>query len=232
MLSTNVLCSLSCATFCSHVAVNMPSSRGICKVWKKGALMDGNVHVAYMTDVPVKTREEAEGLVLKGFGLVQNDELQDALCLNEKLPPPCRTRSGRKSSGRARESTEGDDTWLVWVTHKDDGRMLGTAIVYMPANNHPVLLYITVEPNPCVRGKHVLFHVLALLRRRGHSMLLSAVQQGGKAFGGEAHSSAKEAHDKWGFHEIDKAEWRQHSPGLGYEQRDYPVTLMKKVLGE
>ena len=65
-----------------------------------------------------------------------------------------------------------------------------------------------------------------------HSMLLSAAQQGGKAFGGDAHSSAKEAHDKWGFHEIDEAEWRQHSPGLGYEQRDYPVTLMKKVLGE
>ena len=71
--------------FCSHVAANMPSSRGICmapgaiayrrkqkvvrgKIWKKGAIMDGNAHVAYMPDVPVETREEAEALLCKGFG--------------------------------------------------------------------------------------------------------------------------------------------------------------------
>ena len=65
-----------------------------------------------------------------------------------------------------------------------------------------------------------------------HSMLLSAAQQGGKAFGGDAHSSAKEAHDKWGVHEIDEAEWKQHSPCVWYECRDHPVTPMRKVLDE
>ena len=104
----------------------------------------------------------------------------------------------------------------------------------MMANNKPVLLYITVEPNPYVRGRHVLVQVLALLERKGHSMLLSAVDdhQTGQAFGGDAHSSAKAAHSKWGFHEIEQAEWRRHSPGIWYDRRQNRVTLMKKVLEE
>jgi len=229
----------------------MPSSRGICiapeaiayrreqkmvrgKIWKKGAIMDGNAHVAYMPDVPVKTREEAEELLCKGFGITRSDALQNALCLSERLIPPRRTRSGRMSRGAARDSTPGDDTWLVWVTHKDNGRMLGTAIVSMMDNNKPVLLYITVEPNPYVRGRHVLFQVLAFLRRKGHSMILSAVDdlQTGQAFGGDAHCSAKAAHVNWGFHEIEQAEWRRHSPDVWYNRRENRVTLLKKVLDE
>ena len=204
------------------------------KVWKKGAIMYGNAHVAYMPDVPVETREEAEALLCKGFGITRADSLQEALCLSERLVPPCRTRSGRMSRGAARGSTPGDDTWLVWVTHKDNGRMLGTAIVSMMANNKPVLQYITVEPNPYVRGKHVLFQVLAFLKRKGHSMLLSAAddQQTGQAFGGSAKSSAKAAHSKWGFHEIEQAEWRRQSPDVWYDRRANHVTLMKKVLDE
>ena len=227
----------------------MPSSYGTCmapeaiayrrkhklvrgKIWKKGAIMDANAHVAYMTDVPVKTREEAEELLCKGFGIAQSNSLQTAICLNERLVPARRTRSGRMSRGAARHSTPSDDTWLVWVTNKDNGRILGTAIVSMMANNKPVLLYITVEPNPYVRGRHVLGQVLAFVKQKGHSMLLSAVDdnQTGQAFGGNVHCSAKAAHAKWGFHEIGQAEWRRHCPDVWYDRRENRVTLMKKVL--
>ena len=110
--------------------------------------------------------------------------------------------------------------------------MLGTAIVSMMANNKPVLLYITVEPNPYVRGRHVLVQVLAFLRRKGHSMLFSAAdnQQTGQAFGGNAHVAAKAAHGNWGFHEIEQAEWERHSPDVWYDRRKNRVTLMKKSL--
>ena len=63
-------------------------------------------------------------------------------------------------------------------------------------------------------------------------MLLSAADdnQAGQSFNGAVHSTAKQAHIKWGFQEINQAEWKRHSPGTWYDLRGNQVTLFKKSL--